>query len=77
MQVRDNPPQVAARHGACWRCSYFNPLSDDETVTEETGECRRYPPQASLTDEDEATALFPAVGWTDWCGEFRDDQCGQ
>ena len=59
--------------GFCWRCIYFNALDPEDTVTEATGECRRFPPQRSDFGDGELSAAYPPTGWTEWCGEFELD----
>lgn len=60
--------------GACWRCKFFNHLAPEEVVSEETGECRRYPPQAMDDGEGNLYAQFPPTGWTEWCGEYKEQE---
>jgi hypothetical protein len=45
----------------CEACRYFD--DGDELL----GRCRRYPPKIMSRD----TAVFPAVGKDEWCGEFH------
>lgn len=59
-------PAVAAEDlEACSNCRFFHM----EDPKEDSGLCRRLPPQIVSTDEGEWTG-FPMVMLTDWCGEW-------
>ena len=53
----------------CSNCHYFHAVSDAEEGSL-PGECRRFPPQTSI-DDDEWTTTYTIVSGDMWCGEFR------
>lgn len=48
----------------CGNCRFHNRLQ---------GDCRRYPP-AVIVMEDSATAEFPDVSPSDYCGEWKEKE---
>ena len=57
---------TAGDNGACWRCVYFD--TEPDMMKDELGFCRRFPPTVVDADYN----AFVGVGYTDWCGEFRE-----
>ena len=53
----------------CLACAYFRAMSP--LLGEDTGECRRYPPQATSPKEGLVDSNFPHVRVEWWCGEFK------
>lgn len=56
--------------GICLTCRYFEHDVDafDEA---DKGLCRRNPPAACYdAEEDSVATVWPAVDWSDWCGEW-------
>lgn len=60
--------------GRCLTCRYFDP--DPEQHDPDKGWCRRYPPKAAMTADDEdgyglLEVFWPIVDAFEWCGEHR------
>lgn len=60
---------VAAIPDRCDQCRLF--WRAEDAAVDESGICRRYPPQALVNPSDGGVfTLYPHVNPATWCGEF-------
>lgn len=74
--IASSPPERRKRpNNQCSGCAFWIAHDDPEDDGENSGECRRFPPQLPPRQEQEIdnvrVGIWPETMDKDWCGEWR------